>query len=235
VAPTALGDLARAIAGVAAGGTRPVLVGIGGAVAVGKSTLAAQLPAELAAFALDGQVLCTDCFLHPNDVLAERGITMRKGFPESFDTDAVAAVLDAVLAGHDAIDVPVYSHTTYDIVPGARERLAAADVVIVEGVNALWPPVRERLHVAVYLDAPEDVVRGWFLDRFEGLCVDPPQESVYRAIAELPRDQQRAIAESAWDGINLVNLREHIAPSRSVATHVIEKDRAHRAVRLTPQ
>ena len=41
---------------------------------------------------LDAISVATDGFLLPNAVLDQRGLTMRKGFPESFDTDASVTV-----------------------------------------------------------------------------------------------------------------------------------------------
>jgi len=202
-----------------------VLAGITGGVAAGKSTTAALLRDELARIGVTAEVLCTDCFLFPNTVLAERGLTMRKGFPGTFDDDTIADVLDALLAG-TPVDLPVYSHATYDIVAGERHPLSPPRVVIVEGVNALWSPIRERLHLAVYLDADDDDVRTWFLTRFEELCATATPDSFYAALAALPADQQRAIADSAWRDINLVNLRDYIGPTRAHATHVLQIGRA---------
>ena len=72
----------------------PLIVGIGGGVAVGKSTAAAAVselfdPGRVV-------VVATDGFLQPNAVLEAQGILHRKGFPESYDVAAVEAFLDAV-------------------------------------------------------------------------------------------------------------------------------------------
>ena len=42
-------------------------------------------------------------------------LTMRKGFPESYDRDALSTFFDAVKAGDPGIRVPVYSHEEYDV------------------------------------------------------------------------------------------------------------------------
>src|SRR6202012_6099688 len=84
---------ARVIPGV------PLIVGVGGSVAVGKSTFAAQLRDAVAAGPATVEAVATDGFLFPNAVLNERGLAMRKGFPESYDFDALRAALADVKAG----------------------------------------------------------------------------------------------------------------------------------------
>jgi type I pantothenate kinase len=210
------------------GDRRPVLVGIAGAVGIGKTTTAALLRGLLENRGLGVEVLTTDDFLLPNDELERLGLTMQKGFPGTFDDVALEATLAALRTG-EAVDVPVYSHQTYDRVPGAVRRLEAVDVVLVEGVNALQPPAVDQLDVAVYVDAAEAHVEAWFVERFLGLCEAAldDEASFYRGFAAMPVDQQRSIAEWTWREINLVNLREHIGPSRSRATVVLTKDRDH--------
>ena len=87
------------------------LVGITGAVAVGKSVLASAVAERIGA-----EVVASDEFLFPNAVLADRDLTHRKGFPESFDAELLAAALDRWRAT-GATAVPLYSHLAYDIVP----------------------------------------------------------------------------------------------------------------------
>ena len=94
------GPLAELVAD-RAGSAEPFVVAVTGSVAVGKSAAAAALAA---AFGTDTtrapvSVVCTDGFLYANRELAARGIMERKGFPESFDHDALARFLVAVRDG----------------------------------------------------------------------------------------------------------------------------------------
>src|SRR5581483_11198684 len=73
----------------------PHVVGVGGAVAVGKSTIAEAVAASLGDRGRRAVVVATDAFLLPNAVLAERDALYRKGFPETYDWDAVAAFVEA--------------------------------------------------------------------------------------------------------------------------------------------
>jgi type I pantothenate kinase len=210
-----------------------VLLGISGGVGVGKTTAAARVCDALASSGERVEVLCTDCFLFPNAVLEARQLGMRKGFPESFDVDALETCLAAIAAGEAAVQVPVYSHATYDRDPTRVQVVEpAAQVVIVEGVNALQPPVADHLDLAVYLDADETDMEAWFVERFLAFCAEG--RGFYRGFATMSVAQQRGVAEWTWREINAVNLRDHIAPSRARATHVFTKRRDHSVSRVRP-
>ena len=206
----------------------PMVVGISGAVASGKSTLADAVVDALIADGTSAEVVTTDGFLLPNGVLAERGLTLHKGFPESYDRDALTAFVDAVHAGEQDIRVPVYSHITYDVEPGAGRRLAPCRVAVVEGVNTLGA-LAGRLDLGVYLDAAETDLERWYIDRFRALCAEARTDpaSFYRTFVSMAPEDVDAIAVSTWRGINLVNLREHILPTRDLADVVVTKGPGH--------
>lgn len=203
-----------------------MLVGIAGAVAVGKSTLAEALSTALSPLAVE--VVATDGFLRPNDELAAEGLLMQKGFPATYDTAAMATFLEDLGRGR-AGRVPVYSHTTYDIVPGEVRVVEGADVVVLEGVNALQQEVAPLLDLRIYVDADEPVVRGWYLERFLrliGAAKDDPT-SFYRRFLDLDAGARRAVAVAVWEGVNLVNLTQHILATREAADLVVRKDGHH--------
>lgn len=222
------GEVLGRLPGVAG---RPLILGIAGPVSVGKSTTAAILRDLLAEHGVRTDVVCTDCFLHDNAVLAARDLLMRKGFPETFDVEAMEMALRRLRDGHGPVPVPVYSHETYDIVPGQQLTVGDADVVVVEGVNALQPPATEYYDVAVYVDADEADVRRWFVDRFLELCrAGADGAGFYAMFGDMTDEARAAVAHGAWHGINGPNLREHIAPSRHHATFVLRKTSDHAAV-----
>jgi type I pantothenate kinase len=202
----------------------PVLVGIAGAVAAGKTRLAEDVAAELPGTRVE--VVPTDGFLFPNAVLAARGLVARKGFPESYDRDALRAFLAAAGAGRLPRRVPHYSHLVYDI-DGERE-VGAADVVVVEGVNIL-SAAADLLDLRVYLEAAEADLAAWFRQRFLALRTEGRDDptSFYRSFAEMGDAEVAAFADTVWREVNLVNLRDHIAPSRRLADVVITKGRDH--------
>lgn len=200
-----------------------MLVGIAGGVAAGKSTAAAIL-AEL----LDGRsvaIVSTDGFLLPTAELMARNLIMRKGFPESYDVTALEVFLDAARAGATDLTVPVYSHETYDVVPGRREPVGTPDVLVIEGVNALQ--FAERLDLAVYVDAAEADMEAWYMTRFLEVCAAPPPGSFYAQFRGFSSDELHLFGREVWRTINLVNLRECIAPTRASAHVVVTKRRDH--------
>jgi type I pantothenate kinase len=141
----------------------PVLVGIAGSVAVGKTTFAQRL-----AQSCDGVVVSTDGFLLPNQVLEANGLIDRKGFPESFDVDALVWFLQAVRTDEQIDGLPRYSHETFDV-EASPDPFVRRPVVIVEGVNTLQPQFVPHLDLRIYLDAEETDIIDWYTDRFETL------------------------------------------------------------------
>lgn len=122
----------------------PFIIGIAGSVAVGKSTVA-RLLQELMGRSPRRPVVdlvTTDGFLYPNKILEERGLLSRKGFPESYDRKALLKFVVDVKSGMPEVTAPVYSHVTYDIVPGQQLVVRQPDVLIIEGLNVLQPPRR---------------------------------------------------------------------------------------------
>jgi type I pantothenate kinase len=194
-------------------------------VAVGKSTFAAELARRLLSADLVTAVIATDGFLLSNADLDARGLTMRKGFPESFDTARLAQFLADARAGVAELRVPAYSHVTYDVVPGKETVVTKPDVLIVEGVNVLLPAHVDALDLSIYLDADDEAVIAWFASRIAELCRaarDKPI-SFFRPYAGLTDEQVQAFAQAAWDAINGVNLELHIRPQRDRADVIVSK------------
>lgn len=219
----------------------PFVIGVAGSVAVGKSTTARILQALLGRGTDHPSVelITTDGFLHPNATLEERGLMDRKGFPESYDRRRMVEALAAIRAGDPEVSIPVYSHLTYDIVPGNFQVVARPDMVIVEGLNVLQVNTRDVCqHVvasdffdfSIYVDAAEEDIARWFRDRLlqlrESVLTDP--DSFFHAFADMSTEEVSAIAGRIWSDINLVNLRENIAPTAGRAHLVLVKDGEHR-------
>ena len=122
-------------------GKMPYIIGVAGSVAVGKSTTSRVMQALLSRWPNTPKVelVTTDGFLLPNKVLLEREIMDRKGFPESFDGASLLHFLSDVKAGMRNVRAPIYSHLTYDVVPGEYVTVDRPDILIVEGLNVLAP------------------------------------------------------------------------------------------------
>jgi type I pantothenate kinase len=212
---------------------RPTIVGIAGAVASGKTTFATEIGVALGERGLRFDIVSTDGFLLPNHELAKRGLLGHKGFPESYDTEALRGTLDALRDDRAVVHVPVYSHESYDVVPGSGRVIGHVDVVVLEGVNAIGA-ARDRLDVAVFVEADEIDLERWYVARFLHLVAIArgDRSSFYASMVDLgPADVER-IARSTWRSINLVNLREHIGPTRALADIVVVKGPDHRVVEV---
>lgn len=225
-------DLRRRSAAARASGT-PYIVGVGGSVAVGKSTFAASLHDAIAAWPERPRVvnIATDGFLFPNAVLAERNISMRKGFPESFDVAALRAALGDLKAGK-SVAMPRYSHVTYDVDAANPLVVEKPDVLILDGLHLAQietPGAPRLIDCLIYLDAPEEVIESWFTARLLPLMLAgrDDQTSFYYQFREWNDAQRSDFAKRVWLGINLPNLRDHIVNDRAAADIVVTKNADH--------
>ncbi len=105
-------------------------------------------------------------------------------------------------------------------------------MLVLEGL----PFPEDHVDFTVYLDAHEDDIERWYLERFRALCVDARTDdtSFFRPLADLSDDQAVEFAHRVWAAINHVNLEEHILPVRDGSDVILEKgpDHAVRRVRL---
>jgi type I pantothenate kinase len=207
-----------------------LIAGLTGSVASGKTTLAGAL-AGILDDKLEVETVSTDGFLFPNSVLAERDLTLRKGYPETYDRQALGEALTALRSGEAAF--PAYSHVTYDVDPALTRTVARPDVLILEGLGfqPLSPPPRgtHEPDVLIYLDASEDDILFWFLERFVRLwnAAREDPSSFYANFLHMSEPELLEFAQSVWERINLPNLRENIAPLKQRADIVLYKTRDH--------
>lgn len=220
----------------------PYVIGVAGSVAVGKSTFARILQALLARWPEHPKVdlVTTDGFLFSNYVLADRGLMNRKGFPESYDTKRLLQFLRELKAGHPDVSAPVYSHVVYDIIDGQEVDVHQPDILILEGLNVLQVGneanefVSDYFDFSIYIDADENDIRNWYVERFHTLrrTIFQDPESFFKHFANLSDDEATEVAKGIWSEINGRNLRENIEPTKTRASLVINKGHDHRVTEV---
>ncbi len=213
----------------------PYVIAVAGSVAVGKSTTS-RILAELLRHWPDHpkvSLIPTDGFLRSNRELAERGLMERKGFPESYDTRRLLEFLEALKSGAPRVGAPVYSHHAYDILPDETRWVERPDILVVEGLNVLQAGrdlmVSDYIDFGIYVDADEDDVRRWYVDRFltlrDSAFRDPT--AYFHKYSALTDTEARTTAEEIWDTINGPNLTLNIEPTRERANLIIAKGGDH--------
>jgi type I pantothenate kinase len=220
---------------------RPFLIGITGSVAVGKTCFAAKLKWELLQRRVCDAIeaVSTDGFLLSNAQLQSNRQIDRKGFPEAYDSAALAQFLRDALAGRPKLHYPVYSHEAYDVVPGEGHTIDLPQILIVEGVNILQSKGAAQgavgarhlpdlaFDLTIFLRADEDVVFGWYLNRTLQVRRHEIAEGAGGATDPLRREKIAETARWKWHHINLPNYHQNIALALDTADVVIEKNPDH--------
>jgi type I pantothenate kinase len=164
----------------------------------------------------------------------------KKGFPESYDLPALLRFLSDIKAGRRPARAPIYSHLVYDVMPNQWIEIDRPDILIVEGLNVLQtgrpprdgkaiPYVSDFFDFSVYLDADDDVLLRWYVDRFltlRGTAFRDPK-SYFHRYSKLSDDEAVETATAIWTRINLLNLHENIQPTRQRADLILKKGESH--------
>lgn len=219
----------------------PFIIAIAGSVGVGKSTTARLLQALLKRWPDNPQVdlVTTDGFLYPNKKLTELGKMRRKGFPDSYDLSSMLVFLAKVKLGERNVKAPRYSHFFYDVLENEYQVIDQPDILIFEGLNVLQVHnhykkkpavfVSDFFDFSIYIDANEEDIRHWYLDRFQKLRLTAFQDkdSFFHKYALMSEKEALEIAKDLWLNINLKNLHENIHPTKLRADLILHKNFQH--------
>ena len=171
----------------------------------------------------------------PHKIVGGQRFNDRKGFPESYDMALLSNFLRDVLSGKSDIVYPLYSQELSDIVPGKYGHVKNPDVLIIEGINTLQLPesgqvvTSDFFDFSIYIDAEEDLIEKWYMQRFRKvlkLNKNKPDNFYYK-MANGPLEDAIQLAEETWQMVNLVNLREYIAPTKERASLILHKTDGH--------
>ena len=133
----------------------------------------------------------------------------------------------------------------YDVVHNERQVVRKPDIVIVEGLNVLHvgaargerprsPFVSDFFDFSIYLDAEEQDIEQWYVERFQKLreTVFQDPQSYFRHFAALSDGDAIEVAHGIWREINGKNLNENILPTRPRAALVLHKTDDHRVTKV---
>ncbi len=123
------------------------------------------------------------------------------------------------------------------MVPHEWIEIDRPDILIVEGLNVLQtgrPPkdgkavpfVSDFFDFSVYIDASEDVLERWYVERFLALRMTAFRDpmSYFHRYSQLSDEEAVTTARGIWNRINLLNLRENILPTRQRADLILTKN-----------
>ncbi|MED1561178.1 pantothenate kinase [Alkalihalobacillus alcalophilus ATCC 27647 = CGMCC 1.3604] len=220
----------------------PFVIGIAGSVSVGKSTTARLIQALISQWPTKPKVdlVTTDGFLLPNATLNARNLMKKKGFPESYDIERLIHFLTDLKSGSAYMEVPMYSHLTYDRLQNEVQKVEEPDVVIVEGINVLQVNkkksnipevfVSDFFDYSIYVDADEMNIKQWYIERFKLLQNTAFQDpsSYFHRYRDLSPTEAVAFATDIWNTVNKVNLEKNIKPTKYRANMILKKGPGHR-------
>jgi uridine kinase len=183
-------------------GKRPVIVGVAGGTASGKTTISRAIVERVGAERV--ALVAHDAYYRDNSHLSlEERRQVNYDHPDSLESDLLVAHLDA-LCGGESIQVPVYDFTLHARRPETR-RVAPRPVVLVEGILIfVEPELRRRFDIKVYVDADADLR---FIRRLQ------------RDVAERKRTVESVIKQYL-STVRLMHL-EFVEPSKRYADVIV--------------
>ena len=132
----------------------PIVIGIAGGSASGKTTLLRRLKES---FPDDICFLSHDSYYRAHDEMTyEERTHLNYDCPEAFETDLLIRHLEQLKKG-EGVDVPVYDFTVHNR-SSELTRVEPAKVILVEGILIFADPLlRDQMDIRIFVDADADV------------------------------------------------------------------------------
>jgi uridine kinase len=132
-----------------------LMVGVAGGSGSGKSTVARKV-AELLTDISVAQLSMDAYYRNMSHLTFDQRKRLNWDHPDVVDMELLGNQLEALARG-EAIDEPVYDFTTH-LRTSRTERVACADVVIVDGILLYWDPrVRALCDIRIFVDVEADI------------------------------------------------------------------------------
>lgn len=196
-----------------AGGHRRIL-GIAGAPASGKSTLAGYLVQRLSA-EYPGRValLGMDAFHLAQRILDRRGQAAIKGAPETFDALGYLRTLERISGTSETVYPPVFDRAIEDSIAQAVEIGPETTLIITEGNYLLldvdpWRRVAQVLDETWFISLAEKVRRQRLLERHIGFGHEPA-EARERTYGSDQRNAELITAHRLQPDVWIEHLPDH--------------------------
>jgi len=144
---------------VRAGGAPRFMIAIAGPPGAGKSTLVAELAEAFERRGEKAAVVPMDGFHYDDEVLKQRGLSHRKGAPETFDFSGFRFLLQRLRAREPEVAIPLFDRSLE--LSRAAAAIVESDVrlILVEGNYLLldeepWIGLESLFDFSIYLDVP---------------------------------------------------------------------------------
>ncbi|MEM9778868.1 MAG: nucleoside/nucleotide kinase family protein [Pseudomonadota bacterium] len=184
-----MSGLAADLSALAAGTQARFVLGLAGAPASGKSSLAEALVREVP----DAALLPMDGFHLDDGLLEARGHRDRKGAPHTFDVAGFCVLLRRLRTG-EAVYAPSFDRRLEVSRAGAIHIPPEVRIVVVEGNYLLhdsggWEAVRPLLHACWFLDVPWPELDRRLLGRWAAHGKAPDEARAWIDGNDLPNAQ----------------------------------------------